>query len=91
VFQWTDNTVSPPVTHVPDYTIRLLNGSGCSCTIDFNRDGSINGDDLADYIADYFGSGSVYTCESATDVDNDHITTPDDLSTFISNFYNGCT
>jgi len=72
------------------YRIRsLAGGAACGCPVDFNNDGTLNPDDLADYIGSYFsvppGLGS--------DFNNDGTTDPDDLADFISAFFNppaGC-
>ena len=57
-----------------------------TCPADFNRDGSLDPDDLADYITAFFslppGAGS--------DFNNDGVTDPDDLADFITAFFNGC-
>jgi len=56
------------------------------CAADFNRDGQLNPDDLADYIGAFFsappGTGSDFNGDSVTD--------PDDLADFIGAFFAGC-
>jgi len=57
-----------------------------TCPADFNQDGTLDPDDLADYIGAFFavppGAGS--------DFNNDGTTDPDDLADFISAFFAGC-
>jgi len=56
------------------------------CAADFNCDGDLNPDDLADYIGAYFaqpeGAGSDFNADGTTD--------PDDLADFIGAFFAGC-
>jgi len=53
---------------------------------DFNADGELNPDDLADYIGAFFaippGTGS--------DFNQDGLTDPDDLADYIGAFFAGC-
>ena len=57
-----------------------------ACLADFNNDGELNPDDLADFIGAFFsqppGAGS--------DFNNDGATDPDDLADFIGAFFSGC-
>jgi len=57
-----------------------------TCEADFNGDGILDPDDLADYIGAFFsqppGSGS--------DFNGDGVTDPDDLADFIGVFFAGC-
>ncbi len=57
------------------------------CTADFNLDGNLDPDDLADYIACYFASPS--PCEAA-DFNADTNIDPDDLSDYIAAYFAGC-
>jgi len=57
-----------------------------SCTADFNGDGNLDPDDLADYISCYF---SQPPCASA-DFDQSGNIDPDDLADYISAFFAGC-
>ncbi len=57
-----------------------------SCAPDFNGDGSLDPDDLSDYIACYFTQPP---CDQA-DYNNDSSTDPDDLSDYIGAFFGGC-
>jgi len=56
------------------------------CPADFNADGTLDPDDLADYIGAYFaqpeGAGSDFNADGTTD--------PDDLADFIGAFFAGC-
>jgi len=57
-----------------------------TCPADFNADGELNPDDLADYIGAYFavppGSGADYNADGEVN--------PDDLADFIGAFFAGC-
>lgn len=59
---------------------------GPTCAADFNTDGVLDPDDLADYIGAFFsqppGIGS--------DFNDDGVTDPDDLADFIGAFFAGC-
>jgi len=57
------------------------------CLADFNCDGALDPDDLADYITCYF---STPPCAPA-DFNADGLTDPDDLADFITDFFSGCT
>jgi len=57
-----------------------------TCPADFNQDGELNPDDLADYIGAYFaqpaGAGSDFNLDGETN--------PDDLADYIGAFFAGC-
>jgi len=57
-----------------------------SCPPDFNGDGTLDPDDLADYIACYFTSPP---CPQA-DVNADGTADPDDLADYIAAYFAGC-
>jgi len=57
-----------------------------ACAADYNGDGNLDPDDLADYIACYF---SAPPCDLA-DFNNDMNADPDDLADFIAAFFGGC-
>jgi probable HAF family extracellular repeat protein len=57
------------------------------CAADFNGDGTLDPDDLADFIACYFTEPP---CPLA-DYSGDGTTDPDDLSDFIAAYFAGCT
>lgn len=57
-----------------------------ACRADFNGDGNLDPDDLADYIACYF---TAPPCPLA-DYSGDGSTDPDDLSDYIADFFAGC-
>jgi len=57
-----------------------------SCVPDYNGDGALDPDDLADYIACYF---TAPPCSRA-DVNDDGNADPDDLSDFIAAYFAGC-
>ena len=59
--------------------------SSC-CPGDFNHDGNLNPDDLADFISCYFDQPP---CPFA-DFNGDGIINPDDLSDYINAFFAGC-
>ena len=56
------------------------------CAADFNNDGTVDPDDLADYIGAFFaqppGAGSDFNGDGTTD--------PDDLADYIGAFFGGC-
>jgi len=56
------------------------------CRADFNRDGNLDPDDLADYITAFF---SVPAPLSA-DFNGDSVVDPDDLADYITAFFQGC-
>ncbi len=56
------------------------------CPADFNHDGVLDPDDLADFIACYFASPP---CAQA-DVNGDSIVDPDDLADYIAAYFAGC-
>jgi len=56
------------------------------CPADFNADGSLNPDDLSDYINAYFDTPA----GAGADFNADGIVNPDDLSDFINAFFDGC-
>jgi len=56
------------------------------CTPDYNGDGTLDPDDLADFIACYFTQPP---CERA-DVNGDGTADPDDLADFIAAYFQGC-
>ncbi len=69
--------------HVGQFVLTL---TGASCTADFNGDGVLDPDDLADYIGAFF----VVPPGAGSDFNNDGITDPDDLADFIGAFFTGC-
>ncbi len=76
------------------FLTRLRAGSGTegtdpsedTCPADFNADGTVNADDLADFITGYFNSPS----DPATDFNADGVINADDLGDFITAYFNGC-
>jgi len=62
--------------------------TGCRppCRPDFNRDGVLDPDDLADYISCFFSNPPC----AAADYNGDALADPDDLADFISAFFAGC-
>ncbi len=56
------------------------------CPADLNRDGNLDPDDLADYIAAYFASPAQVTADWNADGNID----PDDLSDYIAAYFGGC-
>ena len=57
------------------------------CLADFNCDGAVDPDDLADYIGTYFAD----LPGARSDFNADGLTDPDDLADFIGAFFGGCT
>ena len=57
------------------------------CLADFNCDGAVDPDDLADYIGTYFAD----LPGSRSDFNADGLTDPDDLADYITAFFSGCT
>ncbi len=66
-------------------TAALTFGGPTCCRADFNADGVLDPDDLADFIACYFSQ----PCAQA-DFNNDGFIDPDDLADFIGDFFAGC-
>jgi hypothetical protein len=62
-----------------------LRGS-VQCPGDFNSDGVLNADDLADFITGYFNVPSDARC----DFNGDGVINADDLGDFITAYFNGC-
>ena len=69
-----------------DYSFRVTVASPPPCRADFNADGTVNPDDLSDFITCYFTAPS---CASA-DFNSDSSVDPDDLSDFITLYFGGC-
>jgi len=65
---------------------RLFSTASASCAADFNHDGVVDPDDLADFVACYFASP---LCGQA-DVNGNSIVDPDDLADFIAVYFAGC-
>lgn len=59
---------------------------GGGCAPDFNGDGTLDPDDLADYINAFFAQPP----DPAADYDGSGSVDPDDLSTYITDFFTGC-
>jgi len=83
------NIVPPPPApgiEVDFDNVRLGRTALPTCPADFNGDGTLDPDDLADYIGAYFaapaGAGSDFNADGNTD--------PDDLADFIGAFFSGC-
>ncbi|MBL8759266.1 MAG: hypothetical protein JNK35_12645 [Phycisphaerae bacterium] len=63
---------------------------GSACGPDFNGDGNLDPDDLADYIACYFGETTgANPCDRA-DYDGSTFVDPDDLADYIASYFAGC-
>jgi len=63
-----------------------LGDANPSCPADFNQDGTLDPDDLADFIGAFFAVPS----GAGSDFNNDGTTDPDDLADYISAFFAGC-
>jgi len=88
--QWTVQDPAAPGGIARSNIVRFTTfcaGLGCppSCPGDYNLDGNVTPDDLADYIAAYFASPS-----TGADFNLDGSTNPDDLSDFIAAYFGGC-
>lgn len=66
--------------------LRIEVDAPAGCAADFNGDGTLDPDDLADYIACYF---SEPPCEGA-DYSGDGTVDPDDLADYIAAYFAGC-
>jgi beta-glucanase (GH16 family) len=73
--------MSPGAAFVDDVVLERV-----VCAADFNADGRVDPDDLADYIGCFF---AVPACAGA-DFDSSGQTNPDDLADFISAFFGPC-
>ena len=62
------------------------NNCPSGCAPDFNGDGTLDPDDLADFINAFFAQPP----NPAADYDNSGSVDPDDLSTYITEFFAGC-
>jgi len=60
------------------------------CRVDFNGDTILDPDDLADFIACYFGETSGANPCAAADFSGDGTADPDDLADFIAGYFAGC-
>lgn len=76
---------APLRASIDDLEIRLLEAPP-SCPADFSGDGSVDGDDLAEYINCYFAAPE---CAGA-EVNADGQVNADDLADFINVFFAGC-
>ena len=70
----------------PDAAPPALELSVFLCKADHNGDGTLDPDDLADFIAGYFTSPP----EPRSDFSRDGIIDPDDLADFIAAYFEGC-
>ena len=57
-----------------------------TCRADFNNDGVLNPDDLADYINAYFSQPP----DPAAEFNEDGVINPDDLADYINAYFEGC-
>jgi hypothetical protein len=82
VVQLAPGETPPPVTPVQGDNL-----CPSTCPLDFNGDGTVDPDDLSDYISCYF---SLPPCAQA-DFNSDGNTDPDDLSDYIAGYFGaGC-
>jgi len=79
-------------TPVADFTYRfeLIDGGSFLPECDFNGDTNLDPDDLADFIACYFGGDYSYAPCDGTDFNGDSTVDPDDLSDYISAYFLTC-
>ncbi|MFN7022835.1 MAG: hypothetical protein ACK4WH_16165, partial [Phycisphaerales bacterium] len=77
---------------VADFTYRfeLIDGGSFLPECDFNGDTNLDPDDLADFIACYFGGDYSYAPCDGTDFNGDSTVDPDDLSDYISAYFLTC-
>jgi len=73
-------------TRTDTVTISVSSPPPPSCLADFNGDGTLDPDDLSDYIGCFFSSPP---CPQA-DINGDGNADPDDLSDFIGLYFQGC-
>ena len=66
------------------YTIQIFSQAGC--VADFDENGRVDPDDLADFIAAYFSE----VPPPRADVDSNGVINPDDLADFIARYFDGC-
>ena len=57
-----------------------------TCPPDFNGDGTLDPDDLADYISAFFSQPAPISA----DYNGDGLVDPDDLADYISGYFAGC-
>ncbi|MBL8758590.1 MAG: hypothetical protein JNK35_09190 [Phycisphaerae bacterium] len=75
------------IEYLHNAAVAVFDGLGNPvCAPDFNGDGNLDPDDLADYIACYF---STPPCPQA-DINGDSNIDPDDLSDYIAQYFGGC-
>jgi len=91
-------TITFPTIVGQQYLVRIAGfgsdtGSGqiqfscaSTCQADFNLDGNLDPDDLADYISAFFSQPPA----QAADFNQDGIVDPDDLADYITAFFQGC-
>src|SRR5262249_15583862 len=77
----------PPPCRQQSWVARL---SSPSCLGDFNHDGDVNPDDIADFIACYFGEiGAPGSCPAA-DFNTIEGVNPDDIADFLAVYFSPC-
>lgn len=75
------------IVYLHNAAVAVFDGVGTPvCAPDFNGDGNLDPDDLADYIACYF---TMPPCPRA-DINGDSNIDPDDLSDYIAQYFGGC-
>ncbi len=79
-------TVTASVVGSPSFTASATITVTPPCLADFNHDGTLNPDDIADYVACFFAASP---CPEA-DFNHDAVTDPDDLADFIAAYFGGC-
>jgi len=83
---YTREGVSPSFPNATAPSLFVSVGGTATCAPDFNGDGTLDPDDLADYISAYFSVPP----SSGSDYNGDGLTDPDDLADYIGAFFAGC-
>ncbi|MBL8757242.1 MAG: hypothetical protein JNK35_02290 [Phycisphaerae bacterium] len=73
-----------------DWVLDNLASDPSPCAADYNADGTLDPDDLADFIACYFGQTSGAGACPRADFNQDGAADPDDLSDFVAAYFAGC-
>jgi len=81
---YLDIAVATEVLGCHRYTIQIFSQAGC--VADFDQNGRVDPDDLADFIAAYFSVEP----PPRVDVDSNGVVNPDDLADFIARYFDGC-
>jgi hypothetical protein len=75
------------IEYLHNAVVIVFNGAGTGCIADFNSDGFVNPDDLADYITCFFLDVQFPGICPEADFNSDDFRNPDDLADFITAFF----